>query len=97
VGSPEFLSATEREAAANEFAALAATGTAAKALGEAVLAFAKVHPDDARVPEALHYVVRLTRYGCYGKTKVNYSKLAFELLHARYPKSEWTKQTPYWY
>ena len=47
--------------------------------------------------EALHRVVILSRYGCYGKTKTNYSKVAFEALHSRYPNSEWTKKTPYWY
>ncbi len=97
VPSPEFLSAAEHEAAAKEFAELAATGTAVVPLGDSVLAFAKAHPDEARVPEALHYVVRVTRYGCYGKSKFNYSKAAFELLHSKYANSEWAKKTPYWF
>jgi hypothetical protein len=77
-------------------------------LGEIVLAFARAHPDDARVPEALHLVVRATRYGCghsYGDAEGQaaltangrVSKSAFDLLHRRYPKSPWTAETPYWF
>jgi len=64
-----------------------------------VLAWADSHADDPRVPEALHYVNRADRYGCPepGDRKVNYSKIAFTLLHKRYPKSEWTEKTPLWF
>jgi len=34
-----------------------------------------------------------TEYGMSG----GYSKEAFDLLHRRYPKSEWTARTKYWY
>ncbi len=66
-------------------------------LVEKVLAWAKASPDDQRIPEALHYVVRATRYGCGDDKTSSYSKQAFQLLHSRYPKSEWTKRTPYFY
>jgi hypothetical protein len=95
--SPEFLGAADRTRAAEEWKALEATGVAVVPLGDAVLSFAKSRPDDPRAPEALHYVVRITRYGCSAKTAVNYSKVAFELLHSRYPTNEWTKKTPFWY
>ena len=62
-----------------------------------VLDWAKTHPDDPRVPEALHYFVRATRYGCVDKSIGPYSRQAFDLLHKKYPASEWTKKTPYWY
>jgi hypothetical protein len=54
------------------------------------------HPDDPRVPEALHLAVRTTRY-TNGAHTTNFPKQAFQLLHSRYPKSEWTALTPYWY
>jgi hypothetical protein len=41
--------------------------------------------------------VRASRYGCTESTGENYSKQAFELLHKRYPESQWTKKTPYWF
>ncbi len=97
VPSPEFLGAPDRSQAAEEWKDLAATGVAVVPLGDAVLGFAKARPDDPRVPEALHYVVRATRYGCSAKTAINYSKVAFELLHSRYPTNEWTNKTPFWY
>ena len=98
VPSPEFLDAPARAQAEKEWNALAATGPAVQWLGETVLAFAKANPADPRVPEALHYVVRASRYGCYvTEVKSNYSKLAYEALHKNYPDSPWTKKTPYWF
>jgi hypothetical protein len=49
------------------------------------------------VPEALHRVVVATRYGCNDGETGMYSKQAFTMLHSKYPKSEWTAQTPYWF
>jgi hypothetical protein len=98
VTSPAFLDAAARAQAEKEWNALAATGPAIQWLGETVLAFAKSDPNDPRVPEALHYVVRVSRYGCYATAaKTNYSKLAYELLHKNYPDAAWTKKTPYWF
>lgn len=66
-------------------------------LGQEVIAYAKRHPDDPRLPEALHLTVKATRYGCYGEPYLETSKAAFGILHKRFPKSDWTKQTPYYY
>jgi hypothetical protein len=69
-----------------------------------VIDFAKQHPDDPQVPEALALVVHATRYspqtwepGDSGHEFTPVSKTAFELLHQRYPKSPWTAKTPYYY
>ena len=72
-------------------------------LGEIVFRWSDPHRDDPRVPEALHLVVRATRYGCeWGRDqqRVDYgevSKRAFDTLHRRYPNSPWTEKTKYWY
>jgi hypothetical protein len=76
-------------------------------LGQRVMEYAKAHPDDPDVPEALHLTVRATRYACLswgrsteqaaGKENSATSKAAFQLLHARYPKSPWTAKTKYYY
>ena len=63
-------------------------------LGGIVFDFAARKPDDPRLPEALHYVVRTTRTGCRNG---EVSKKAFDLLHRRYKTSPWTAKTPYWY
>jgi hypothetical protein len=46
-------------------------------------------PNDPRVPEALHFAVRVTRCGCTDDETSQWSNKAFQLLHRRYAKSEW--------
>ena len=94
---PAFLSSAEANAAKTEVKQLTAAGAGPDYLATKTLAWAKDQPDDPRVPEALHLAVRSTRYGCAGKQTSGLSRKAFELLHDRYPKSKWTKQTPYWF
>ena len=72
-------------------------GSAPLYLPRIVIEWAKKHPDDTRVPEALHLAVRATRYGCDDVVKNPYSHEAFNLLHHNYPKSEWAKKTPFWF
>lgn len=109
VSEPDFLSAQEKAAARDEFQVLTALPSAARWLGQIAVEWANAHPDDPRVPEALHHVVRAWRYGCVEQTQAaaqsqpeeknprNSSKEAFEILHKRYPENEWTKKTPYWF
>ncbi len=92
-----FLSVAELQKAAGEAMQLRGAGTAPDWLGAQTLAFAQKHPQDPRVPEALHLVVRATRYGCTDDKTGDFSKRAFDLLHQRYPNSEWAKNTPYWF
>jgi hypothetical protein len=66
-------------------------------LGQQTIAFARAHPQDPRVPEALALVVRATRFGCNDPGTGEFSKSAFDLLHGRYPNTEWAKKTPYWF
>jgi hypothetical protein len=97
IDSPAFLDDASRAEASKEWDELGGTAAAVQALGKPVLAWAESHRDDPRVPEALHYVSRADRYGCEEKTEKNYSKMAFTLLHKRYPTNEWTKKTPFWF
>ena len=72
-------------------------------IGQRVMDYAKAHPDDSNIPEALALVVRAGHYACQsysGSDKSEYtpvSKAAFELLHRRYPKSPWALKTRYYY
>jgi hypothetical protein len=67
-------------------------------VGPIILAWAKSHPNDPLVPEALHRVVSVVRYGCQGSPDSGtISRAAFDLLHKKYPKSDWTAKTPYWF
>ena len=97
ITSPAFLTDAERAETEKELTALAAQPAAPNWLGKQVLDFAKSQPGDPRILEALHLVVRARRLGCNDASPENYSKQAFQLLHSRYPDSEWTKKTPYWF
>ena len=94
-----FLSApqqAENEAEAQRMKAEAPSGSGY--LASHVLAWARSHPEDPRIPEALHIVVQLGRRACWkSREEMNYGKTAFQLLHQRYPESEWTQKTRYWY
>ncbi len=94
---PLFLSTDDRKLTDAQRGWLLSVGTAPNYFGRVVLAWAKAHPDDPRVPEALHLVVRSTRYGCGNKETGGFSRRAFDLLHRQYPKSEWTTKTPLWF
>ena len=94
---PAFLGTAERQRAASEWQRLSSYGTAARALPRIVIEWAKQHPEDTRVPEALHLAVRATRYGCEDGKPNPLSREAFTILHQNYPKSEWAKKTPFWF
>lgn len=61
---------------------------------DAVIAYAQAHKNDRRSPEALFWLVRVSRYG-HGHNRSSFR--AFKLLHARYPDTAWAKQTKYYY
>jgi hypothetical protein len=92
----DFLDQAQQKIAAEEWQQLSNLGAAPSYLSWHVIDWAQKHPDDPRVPEALHLAVRSTRYGCVDAA-TSYSKQAFQLLHRRYPDSSWAKKTPYWY
>jgi hypothetical protein len=94
---PSFLSDAQKNSARKEIAKLMQLETAPNYLGKEVIDWAKTNNADPRVPEALHLVVRSTRYGCGNDETSAVSKPAFQLLHKKYPNNEWTKKTPYWF
>jgi hypothetical protein len=97
VASPAFLSATQKAAASTEWKRLVALGTAPNYLCVQSIKWANLKPDDPRPPEALHLAVRATRYGCTNEQTGALSKQAYDLLHRKYPKSEWAQKTKYWF
>jgi hypothetical protein len=95
--APEFFSEAQRAAATRERAKLLSLGAAPNYLAREAIAWSDRTPNDPRVPEALAIAVTATRYGCTDKETGKWSKAAFDLLHKRYPRSEWAKKTPYWF
>jgi len=96
-GKPDFVSLPESQDAAAEWSKITAVEDAPIYLAKNILAWAKQTPDDPRIPEALHRVVQATRYSCSNEEITQYSKAAFQLLHQKYPKSEWTTKTKYYF
>ena len=95
---PDFVTAEMGKRASEERAALKKLGAGAPALCRRVLDWAQKRPDDPLLPEALHNAVVATKLGTYKDNDFTpVSKEVFNLLHKRYPKSEWTKKTPYYY
>ncbi len=94
---PSFLNEAQKATVREEWGKSFGLGTAPNYLSQRVLEWAKKHPDDPRVPEALHLAVKSTRYGCTDEQTTTFSRSAFRLLHRRYPKSEWAKKTKHWY
>lgn len=97
VPGPAFLSVGEVAQIKQENAKLADVAVAPNVLAAEVLTYAKSHPGDERVPQALHLVVRSTRYGCTDPETTKWSEKSFRLLHEQYPKSDWTIKTKYYY
>jgi hypothetical protein len=100
-----FLSPAQLAAGQAEYARLAQAENSAVVLGQRVLDYAKAHPDDKDVPEALALAVRATHYAvgswkdpkAEGKANTAISKAAFQLLHSRYPETSWAKKTKFYY
>jgi hypothetical protein len=92
-----FISPEGQKVAAAELEQLDKLPPGPEWLGAEVLSYAAAHPDDARVPEALHLTVRATRYGCTGDGAAKISKSAYDILHKKYPHNPWTRKTPYWF
>ena len=96
-GAPkaQFLSTDQQARGQAEWKRLSETPPAPEYLAAQTVKWVRNNPEDPRAPEALHLAVRAVRYGC-GATQ-GASKEAFQLLHQKYPNSEWARKTKYWY
>ena len=105
--NPTFMSSDEIVRADAEYQRLQKLPDSVVVIGQRVVDYAKGHPEDPQVPEALALTVRAGHYACEtwspnssGESKSAYtpiSKSAFELLHRSYPKSSWALKTRYYY
>jgi hypothetical protein len=95
--SAKFLPVADQAGGDAEWKRLSAMPAAPTHLSAAVVAYAQSHLDDPRVPEALALAVRSTRYGCTDDGTGKASKQAYDLLHAKFPKSDAAARTKFWY
>ncbi|MBI5473703.1 MAG: hypothetical protein HY961_15300 [Ignavibacteriae bacterium] len=94
---PSFLTKEQTQVASTELARFRSRVNAPNFFCLTALEWSKEHPNDDRVPEALHLAVRSTRYGCVDETTGRLSQQVFRLLHKKYPQSNWAQSTPYWF
>ncbi len=95
---PAFLKADEIKTAAAEQAALTKVPAAQAWFGRIVLDYAKTHPNDPEVPEALARVVATTQSPmCEGPEISAVSRDAFRMLHAAYKDTSAAKRTKFHY
>jgi hypothetical protein len=96
-GAPKahFLSPDQQARGQAEWKRLTELPPAPEYLAVQTVEWVRNNPDDPRAPEALHLAVRAARFGCGAKKGA--SKEAFQLLHEKYPDSEWARKTKYWY
>jgi len=92
-----FMNAQEIQAGEEDWKKLAALPTGPNYLAQIVIDWSKSHRNDPRVPEALYLAGRATRNGCVDHDTTKYSREIFEILHRRFPHTEWAQKTPYWY
>jgi hypothetical protein len=95
--TPEILSGDTSAEAKREMDKLGTLSAAADFLGGIVLPFAKSHPQDPRIPEALYWLVRAGHYGCVDVNTWKVARAAFRVLQLRYPKTSWARRTPTWF
>lgn len=97
IAYPAFLSHQQLSENEEERRILLASGHSATFLNKRAVEFARDHPYHLQLPEILHLAVRASRFGCTDDETVKYSREAFRILHRRFPKSEWTAKTPYYF
>lgn len=82
----------------DEFTAITDERRLTRALSLNVINWVRTAPAHPLMAEALHRVVRLNKHESGGALDGQpVDKLAFELLHQKFPNSEWAKKTPYWW
>lgn len=92
ITKPVFLTAAQTKAASDEMAKLKEVGDAPKFLGEKVLGWQKLFPNDKRIPESLFIVYETNdwdKYGCGGVQELR--KAAAETLKTKYANSSFAK------
>jgi hypothetical protein len=91
----QFLSPDQQARGQAEWKRLTELPPAPEYLARQAIEWIKNNPNDPRAPETLHLAVRSVRYGCGAKK--GSSREAFQLLHQKYPNSEWARRTKYWF
>jgi len=94
---PPFLTDRDRSEAQQEMRLIADLGLGSTYVARNVLAWALAHPEDSRVPEALHHACEALHYGeCRGdeQTAQLYQTIR-KRLYSRYKDTQWNRTAPW--
>lgn len=95
--APLFATAVEKEQLEKELQSLSKLGCSANYLAKLSIDWSKRARQDPRVPEALHFAIKVTRYGGTDENTSALSKQAFQILKKNYPGNKWEKETKFYF
>jgi hypothetical protein len=86
---PGFITAAMYTEAQKDASVLGTIGDSPAYFGRETLTWVKAHPGDPRGAEMLGFAFRAMRNGCNLEASTGERRQVFDVLHQRYPKSEW--------
>lgn len=93
---PPFLSEMDRAQARNEMARLEKIPSASDYFAKQALDWVKKHPDDAHDADLIGFAIRVVRNACRSNRTKDLNHELFDLLHRRFPKSDWAARYTTW-
>jgi len=93
---PPFLTAADRMLAHNELARLQKIPCASDYFAREVLAWVEDHPADSHDADLVGFAMRVLRNACRSDATKDLNHQLFDLLHHRFPKSEWATRYTTW-
>jgi hypothetical protein len=93
---PPFLTAVDRAEADKEIARLQQIPCASDYFAREALAWVKAHPDDAHDADVVGFAMRVVRNACRSNNTADLNHQLFDVLHQKFPKSEWAARYTTW-
>jgi len=93
---PPFLIAEDRAEADKEIARLEEIPCASDYFAREALDWVKDHPEDSHDADVLGFAMRVVRNACRSKNTSELSHQLFDVLHQKFPTSEWAKKYTTW-
>lgn len=93
---PPFLTAQDRAQADTEIARLGKIPCASDYFARETLAWVKDHPADPHDADLIGFAMRVIRNACRSDNTADLNHQLFDVLHSRFPKSEWAARYTTW-
>jgi len=93
---PPFLTAADRTQADAELIRLEKISCASDYFAREALAWVKDHPSDPHDADVVGFAMRVVRNACRSDATKDLNHQLFDVLHGRFPKSEWATRYTTW-